>query len=225
MASATSRPSWRRRLGRLVQLLACGSLIVGLVDVGAAAPSRGCLQVEAAASESTAGGSFMGRSCCPWWLGRRSGVTSAARLSARSTRLSGGGSDFMSGRRPRMLVRRPWSASGVLCAAWAAGCRVVRHRGFKCERRYVGMAVPEVFHRLPLTVGAGGTRQLPGSGFVSVVGPHGGVASMRGSREQPSAVTGHGVAKCRQQGPLRGTSTSPLVEQMPPKPFVQQIPS
>jgi hypothetical protein len=49
----------------------------------------------------------------------------------------------MSGRRPRMLVRRPWSASGVLCAAWAAGCRVVRRRGSECERRYVGMAVPE----------------------------------------------------------------------------------
>jgi hypothetical protein len=50
---------------------------------------------------------------------------------------------FKPGQRPQMLVRGPWSASGLICAAWAAsGCAVRRH-GCECERRYVGMAVPE----------------------------------------------------------------------------------
>ena len=62
--------------------------------------------------------------------GRRSrkGVL-AARLSGllgqRQQRLP-----FRPGRRPRMLVRRPWSASGLPGAAWAVGGRVVRRRGF-----------------------------------------------------------------------------------------------
>ena len=62
-------------------------------------------------------------------LGRRSwkGVL-AARLSEllgqRQQRLP-----FRPGRRPRMLVRRPWSASVLPGAAWAVGGRVVRRRG------------------------------------------------------------------------------------------------
>jgi hypothetical protein len=50
-------------------------------------------------------------------------------LSARSTRLRGGGVTFRPGRRPRMLAWRPWSTSGLPCAAWAAGGRVVRRCG------------------------------------------------------------------------------------------------
>jgi hypothetical protein len=48
------------------------------------------------------------------WLGWQSCVASAARLSARSTRLSGDGLTFRPG-------RRPWSASGLPCAAWVVG--------------------------------------------------------------------------------------------------------
>jgi hypothetical protein len=56
-------------------------------------------------------------------------VVSAARLSARSTRLSGCGMTFRPGRRPRKLVRRPWSASGWPCVAWAKGVCVMQRHG------------------------------------------------------------------------------------------------
>jgi hypothetical protein len=41
-----------------------------------------------------------------------------------------------------MLVRRPWSASGLLCAVWAAGgCRAASW--LDCERWHIRMAVPD----------------------------------------------------------------------------------
>jgi hypothetical protein len=48
-------------------------------------------------------------------------------MSARSTRLSGDGLTFRPGRRPRILVRWPWSASSQPCAARVAAesCGVV----------------------------------------------------------------------------------------------------
>jgi hypothetical protein len=60
MAAATSRPSWRLRLGGHVQLFVRVSLVIGLVDVRAAALCRSCLCVEAAASRTMVGNSFLG---------------------------------------------------------------------------------------------------------------------------------------------------------------------
>jgi hypothetical protein len=55
------------------------------------------------------------------WLGWQSCAACAARLLARLTHLKGGGLTFRLGRRPQILVRRPWSASVLPGAARVAG--------------------------------------------------------------------------------------------------------
>ena len=76
-----------------------------------------------------------------WFVRRRGSVASGAMSGRRSrkgvlaARLSGllgqrqQRLPFRPGRRPRMLLRRPWSASGLPGAARAVGGRVVRRRG------------------------------------------------------------------------------------------------
>jgi hypothetical protein len=88
------------------------------------------------------GSSSMGRGCSLAWLGRQSCVSRAARLSARSTRLSGGG-----------LTSRRGGGPGCWCDG--RGMRVVCLCSLGCgrlgraaswldrEQWYAGMAVPE----------------------------------------------------------------------------------
>lgn len=114
MAAATSLPSWRHRLGESTAFAGSSFSVVGWVDVGAAAPSRWCLHVEAAVSGTMVGNSFMGRGCCLAWTGRQSCVARAARLWARSTRLSGGG----------LTLRR---GGGPGCWCGGRGLRAVCH--------------------------------------------------------------------------------------------------
>jgi hypothetical protein len=78
------------------------------------------LCVEAAASGPMAGICFMVRSSCSHGLGDN--LVSLVRLGCRlSMRLRGGGLTFRPGRRPRILVQWPWSASSLPCAARVAG--------------------------------------------------------------------------------------------------------
>jgi hypothetical protein len=102
--------------------LCVASSMLGLVDVEAAASDGGC--------------ALRHRPRDPWWTDASRGsafgcmdwVTvlcrSAARPSARLTRLRGGGSTFRPSRRRRMLVRRPWSTINLACAAWVVGACV-----------------------------------------------------------------------------------------------------
>jgi hypothetical protein len=72
--------------------------------------------------------------------------------------LSGDRLTFRPGRRPRMLVQRPWSTNSLPCAAWAAGGWVVRCCGLSSSggapgrrsRKEVllfGEAAPKGVHR------------------------------------------------------------------------------
>jgi hypothetical protein len=129
MTAATSFPSCRHRLGELTFSDGRVSSVVDVaVDVGAAAPSGG-LASRGGGLEDHVRQLFHGAKKLLAWIGWQSCVACAARLSARSTPLRGGGVTFRPGRRPRMSVRRPWSMSSFPCAAWAAGGWVVRRCG------------------------------------------------------------------------------------------------
>jgi hypothetical protein len=116
------------------------------------------LCAEAAASGSMAGSSLMGCGGFLAWLGWQFCVACAARLSARSTRLSGGGWTLSRG-----------GGSGCWCGG--RGLRAVLSGSLGCgrpgraasqldrERWYVGMAVPEG--------GVGGLRWAWRSGWMS----------------------------------------------------------
>jgi hypothetical protein len=85
--------------------------------------------IEAAASKPRAGRFFMGSSRC--LLGFGDSLVSPVRRGCRLGRLVSEEAilTFRPGRRPRMLVRQPWSTSSFLCAAWAVGGWVVRRCG------------------------------------------------------------------------------------------------
>jgi hypothetical protein len=117
VASSLEASSWRA----CIQWRACVSSLVDMtVDVGAAAPSGGLVSQGGGLRDHVGqlfswGGEV---ASMDWWQSR---VASAARLSAQFTRLREGSVIFRPGRRPRMLVRRPWSTSSFSCAAWAVG--------------------------------------------------------------------------------------------------------
>jgi hypothetical protein len=88
--------------------------------------------VDAAASGSMAGTCFMGRSnCLHGWVTVLCCLVSPVRRGCRLGQccLRGGNLTFRPGRRPRMLVRRPWSTGSLPCASWATGGWVVRRCG------------------------------------------------------------------------------------------------
>jgi hypothetical protein len=87
------------------------------------------LCIQAAASEFMVGICFMRRSRYMYALGDClvSLVRRGCQLGRRC--LGWGSLTFRPGRRPRMLVRWPWSTSSLSCVAWAAGNWVVRRCG------------------------------------------------------------------------------------------------
>jgi hypothetical protein len=111
------------------------------VDVGTAAPSEG-LASRGGGLEDHVGQLFHGAEKLLAWIGWQSCVASVARLSARSTRLRGGGVTFRPGPRPRILVFGRGLRAVFLCrlgCGWL--CRAALWLDY--ERWYVGTAVPE----------------------------------------------------------------------------------
>jgi hypothetical protein len=104
--------------------LCIASSMLGSGDVGAAASDGGCTPRRRPRDPWRTDASW-GRAfgCMAWVMVL---CRSAARSLARLTRLRGGNSTFRPGRRPRMLVRRPWSTSSLPCATWVAGACVMR---------------------------------------------------------------------------------------------------
>jgi hypothetical protein len=100
-------------------LLRATSLSSGLVDVGAAAPNGCCTPRRRPRKAMRL--RLNGVELRLAWLGWQPCAACVARLPARSACLRGGILTFRSGRRPRMLVRRPRSTSSWPCAARVAG--------------------------------------------------------------------------------------------------------
>lgn len=85
--ATVSLPPWSRRLGEPGCRCLHGSLfVVGMVDVGAAAPDVQCLYAEAAASGTMESSSSMRRGSFSTWLVWQLCVAWAMGLSARSMR-------------------------------------------------------------------------------------------------------------------------------------------
>jgi hypothetical protein len=108
---------------RLPELLCGFALSARFVDVGAGAPIEWCLYVNHGGQQTHGANLLLA------WFGWQSCVAIAARLSAQSTHLRGGDLAFRPGQRPRVLVWRSWSASGLPCAAWVVGGWVVQRCG------------------------------------------------------------------------------------------------
>jgi hypothetical protein len=126
--ASSSLPSCGRRLGESALAVVCAFFCVRVGGSQGSGPGW-WMCVEAVASRYMVGRCFMRRSSC--LNGLRAYLVSLVQRGCRLGRccLSVGSLTFRPGRRPRMLVRRPWSTSSLPCAAWAAGVWFVRRCG------------------------------------------------------------------------------------------------